>query len=37
MIESILRLIRGLLAQPQQEALLIPVRVEEKRKLPHQR
>lgn len=31
MFEYILRVIRQILAQPQQEELLIPVRVEEKR------
>ncbi len=33
MSEFILRIFRNLFAQPQQETLLIPVRVEEKRKL----
>ncbi|WVX49379.1 hypothetical protein ROLI_024730 [Roseobacter fucihabitans] len=37
MIESILRLIQGLFAQPQQEMLPIPIRVEEKRQFPTRR
>lgn len=37
MINTILHMIRSLFAQPQQVELLIPVRVDEKRKLPNRR
>lgn len=37
MFEYILRLIRSVFSQPQQEELLVPVRVEEKRTLHKRR
>ncbi len=37
MFEYLLRLIRNALAQPQQDELLIPVRVEEKRQVHKRR